>query len=167
METSTTFIPRHRAIGSLGITTIAWLVLLLLPAFGQAALEEHGIQVDFAFDASSVVGKQLAGYRLYKEGELICESGPIEEQSLSCSIASTTGTFAFTLSAYYDDGTESPQSAPFDFTIFGSEAPILGLQVLTGQPITGISGMGNLAGTDAIELADVIHLLRQAKGLVP
>ena len=137
------------------------LLSLLLSAIGNAALAEHEMQIDFSFDTQAMPEKEIAGYRLYKEGNLECQSGPVDPQNISCTIASITGTFAYTLSAFFTDGYESPQSTPYNFSINQSLA-IKGLQVLSGQSVSGISDMGSLASGAAVDLADVIHLLRQS-----
>lgn len=140
----------------------AALFYLLLPAITNAAMEAHEMQIDFFFDSQSVPGKEIAGYRLYKEGNLECETGPIEPQSIACTVASPAGTFAFTLSVFFDDGYESPQSAPFDFYIHDDTSPIKVLQVLVDRFPPDINGLGSIAGNAAVNLADVIHLLRHA-----
>jgi hypothetical protein len=132
---------------------------------GNALIKEHNLQVDFSFNTAAMPGKQVAGYRLYKEGDLVCETGPVTPQSISCTITSITGAFDFSLSAFYDDGSESPQSSPFSVTIVDESSPLLGLQALTGQSPSGIGGLGTVAGNATVDLADVIQLLRNQASL--
>lgn len=135
-------------------------VLLLLPDVGNAALEEYEIVVEFSYDTQAIPGKEVAGYRLYKDDSLLCQTGPVEPQKISCMV-DRPGSFSYTLSAIYNDGFESPQSSPAKFTIFDLTLAIQGLQVLTGQLPSEIDGLGQIAGNGTVDLADVIHSLRQ------
>jgi hypothetical protein len=144
---------------SIAITVL--LLLLALPGFAGAAISEHTIQIEFIFDYQSVTGKSVTGYRLYKEGEAVCESPSPDTQYFDCVVSSGTGVFDFTLTARYNDGTESPHSAAFPLTIVDETSPLLGLMVLTGSSPDGIEGLGGIAGVAAVDLADVIQLLRQ------
>ena len=146
---------RHRLI------TLATLLLLLVPFLAGAALREHAVQVDFSFDSEALSERSVSGYRLYQEDEMACESTQPSEQQINCTIMSNTGVFNFTLTAVYDDGSESPRSPPFPFTVLDETSPLLGLQVLTGQGPEGIEGLGGVTGEPNIELADVILLLQQ------
>ncbi len=143
------------------IILLAALIGISLPTLATAAVREHAVRVDFAFDTAAVSDKSVIAYRLYREGELACESDTPAAQHIDCTLVSDTGVFNFTLAAVYDDGSQSPQSPPFPFTVFDETSPLLGLQVLAGQTPDGISGIGDLSGTTAVELADVIKLLRQ------
>lgn len=110
-----------------GMPIKAWFFCILLsgvslaftsPANASVLQQElHEIQIDFSFDTQSVADKSVTGYHLYKDGVLVCQAGPVEPQSFSCDIYSDVGTFDFTISAVYDDLSESPQSAPFAFAI--------------------------------------------------
>ncbi|MCB2173684.1 hypothetical protein KQH41_00300 [bacterium] len=135
--------------------------LLLLPAIGNAMIKEHTVQIDFNFDCQAIPDKTVVGYRLYKEGVLACESDASVENSLNCNITTPTGKFAFTLVALYNDGSTSMESAPFLFTVVDETSPILGLLALAGQSPEDISGLGEMVGESTIDLADIIHLLRQ------
>ncbi len=143
-------------------TLLIVLVILALPVLVGAAIKDHTVQVEFIFDYQSVTDKSVIGYRLYKEGEAVCETSSPEAQYFDCVVTSSTGLFDFTLSVLYDNGTESPQSAPFPLTILDETSPILALLALTGQSPDGIEGLGAVAGNSAVDLADVIHLLRQS-----
>ena len=102
----------------------------------------------------------MSGYRLYKEGINLCEEGVVEPQMITCMV-DTPGTFDFTLSVLYSDDSESPQSAPFEFSVTNQYLAMKGLQVLTGQQATDTEGLGNVAGNTTIGLEDVIQSLRQ------
>ncbi len=92
------------------------LLLIVSPAISYGS-EMTTLQVDFAFDTSQLTNKYLSGFRLYKEGTQVCETYQADATTINCDIPTEVGTFDFSLSATYTDGTESPQSAPFSFTV--------------------------------------------------
>lgn len=134
---------------------------LLLPGLSQAAVREHHFQIEFAFDHQAIPDKTVVGYHLYKEGELACDLAAEASNLLECSITSDTGKFDFTMAAIYDDGSTSPESEPFTYTVVDETSPLLGLMVLTGQSPQNIDGLGEMAGDSSVDLADVISLLQQ------
>jgi hypothetical protein len=77
----------------------------------------HDINVSFNFDIENRQGNRVSGFRLYKEGKLICETKDPESKNIECNIASPSGSFLFTITAYYDDGSESIHSEPFSYKI--------------------------------------------------
>ena len=106
--------PRKRSF----VISSLFVFLLLMGLEPSAAYAgQYDIQVDFAFDSAADPNKQVIGYRLYQEGNPACDSDIYDLQSMTCLITSSAGTFNFTMSAIYDDGNESPQSAPFPFTL--------------------------------------------------
>jgi PKD repeat protein len=92
------------------------LILLVLPTISFGA-EMRTLEIDFSFTAPVDQEKQLLGYRLYKDGEQICATTEPNVSRMDCALLAEEGTFNFTLTAYYSNDTESPQSAPFPFTI--------------------------------------------------
>ena len=78
---------------------------------------KHDINVSFNFDTANSQGHRVSGFRLYKEGKLICETKDPESKNIECNIASPGGSFLFTMTAYYDDGSESIHSQPFSYKI--------------------------------------------------
>ncbi|MCB2217362.1 MAG: PKD domain-containing protein [Desulfobulbaceae bacterium] len=110
-------------------------LLCLLPIDSHALPQDYTVQVNFSFDAPSITEKQILAYRLYKNAELACENGPVAPQVLDCSITTEPGTYDFTLTALYSDGSQSPHSAPFPFT-FANPAPEL-QAVITASTIMG------------------------------
>lgn len=90
------------------------LAICLFPIMSHAAVTKT-LEVDFAFDDPGTL--QLSGYRLYKEGIKVCQTTNTSASKISCSVTTETGTFDFTLRAYYTNGSESPASPSFPFTI--------------------------------------------------
>jgi hypothetical protein len=91
-------------------------LVLIMPTISVGA-ETHTMEVEFSFTAPDDPAKQLLGYRLYKEGEQVCETSDPNTSKVTCEILTEDGTFDFTLTAYYADSTESPASPSFPFTI--------------------------------------------------
>ena len=98
---------------------------------------------------------------MYKDGIPICEESLTGSQILTCTV-DTPGTFDFTLCAIYLNGRESPPSVPFQFSVTSEGVAIVALQVLSCQNPQNIDDLGNLAGTPTIEMADIIHSLKQS-----
>ena len=136
------------------------LIAALLPGKGNAAVQVFEISVEFSYDTGAVPGKEVSGYRLYREGTPLCAAGAVQPQVISCMVDSP-GTYDFTMSVLYNDNTESPQSAPFQFSVADEHLALKGLQVLTGQQPPDTDGFGNIAGNPTIGLEDVIRSLKQ------
>lgn len=144
----------------LGVSVIC-ISAILFPDHSKALDHDYEVSVEFSFDANSVPGKEVSGYRLYKEGINLCEESAVQPQIMSCTVKAP-GTFDFTLSVLFSDGSESPQSSPFTFSVTSTDAAIVALQVLSGQNPQDIEDLGNIAGTSTVDMADVIHSLRQS-----
>jgi len=79
--------------------------------------EKHDIHVTFSFDTGNDQGNRVSGFRLYKEGKLLCEAKDPKSRSIDCNIASPGGSFLFTITTIFEDGSESRHSEPFSYTI--------------------------------------------------
>ena len=114
------------------------LFCLMMPLSGPLLGGQHEVQVDFSFDVDAVPGKVIAGYRLYIQGQELCNTGPVDPQNITCMVTAEDGTYDFTLAARYDDNSLSPQSAAVPFTIT-TEAPPPEPVVasITADPTTG------------------------------
>lgn len=135
----------------------------LTAAFETAHAKEHSIHIQFQYNINAIPEKQVEGYNLYKAGDLICNTSlsETETQDFECSFESPGGAFPFTLTALFNDGTESPHSAPFSLLLVDESTAVLGLQVLSGQTPEGTDGIGSQTGTDQIDMADVINMLQE------
>ena len=89
----------------------------LIPGLSIAADTTQSIHLEWAYDYQPVEGQSLAGYHLYKEGVKVCTTNTPEDKAMDCDIESETGTYSFTLTAFYSDNTESPHSPPYEFQI--------------------------------------------------
>ena len=95
---------------------------LLLPGYSSAALQD--IHIDWSYDYQVVEGKTLTGYYLYQEGTKVCTNDTPTDRAMDCSFYSGEGTFDFTLTAYYDDGSESPHSPHYSVTFTTPVPPV-------------------------------------------
>ncbi|MCI5209432.1 MAG: PKD domain-containing protein, partial [Candidatus Electrothrix sp. ATG2] len=81
----------------------------------------------------------LAGYQLYQEGVQLCTSNTPTETAMDCIFVSEPGTYNFTLTAFCDDGSESPHSEPFVFALS---------EPTTSEPVASfITDPSSLSGT--------------------
>ena len=136
-------------------------LITLIPGNSEALDHIYEISIQFSFDTESPEIPEVSAYRLNKDGIQFCEESLIESQVMTCTV-DTPGTFDFTLAAVYLNGRESPHSAPFQFSVTSEDVALVALQVLSGQNPQDIETLGGLAGTPVIEMADIIHSLRQS-----
>ncbi|MCI5164815.1 MAG: PKD domain-containing protein, partial [Candidatus Electrothrix sp. GM3_4] len=114
------------------------LISLVLLTAGYSFAENHSVHIDWTYDYQPE-GKTLAGYRLYKEGAEICVKNAPISSDMECMFESEEGTFEFTLTAFCDDGSESPHSEPFTFTLNASSNSELAASFTTAP--TSLSGI--------------------------
>ncbi len=89
------------------------LILCSLPAFVTAATTQS-IHVEWGYTPPSEPA--VTGFKLYQEGAFACQTPDAAATAMDCQVALTAETTNFTLTATFNDGTESPHSAPFAFT---------------------------------------------------
>ena len=65
---------------------------------------------------------EVTGYILYQEGAAVCQTQNPSATAMDCEVTLTAATTNFTLTATFNDGTESPHSAPFAFASGDSTA---------------------------------------------
>lgn len=106
-------------IRNLSIYIIGWvmLVILFMMPFNILGQQSYRISVEFSFNADAVPNKTVAGYRLYKAGEQLCEVPPPVDMILECVFISDPGIYNFTMATVYDDDTLSPSSAEYSFNL--------------------------------------------------
>ena len=79
--------------------------------------KKHDIHIDFNFDAGNDKVNRISGFRIYQEGKLICETNDPRSTRIDCSFVSPSGSYLFTMTTHYDDGSESRHSEPFSYTV--------------------------------------------------
>lgn len=102
--------------------------------FGAA---ERTLEIDFSFDAPVDPTKQLAGYRLYKEGVQVCTANQPSLSKMDCALLTEDGTFDFTLKAYYADNTESLPSPAYPFVVSSTHSVDFTWQAVNGTENQG------------------------------
>jgi len=93
---------------------------LLSPALAETTQTIHAEWSQY----TPPTGYSVSSYNLYKEGELTCQSFSASATSIDCQVTISAYTTSFTLSVSFTNGSESPQSAPFTFTIHGSNIEV-------------------------------------------
>jgi PKD repeat protein len=86
-----------------------------LPTFASAATA-YLIHAEWASYASPS-GYTVTGFNLYREGTRVCQNQNPAATAMDCTVSLDTNTSIFTLTARFSNGTESPHSSPFSFTI--------------------------------------------------
>lgn len=99
------------------LALILFLLICFTPGVSLTAVSPQDIHIEWSYDTQPVDGKTLAGYYLYKEGIQVCSTNIPEDKAMGCIIDSEPGTFNFTLTAFYSDGTESPHSPTYEFDL--------------------------------------------------
>jgi hypothetical protein len=100
-----------------------FLFLFIFTPTISSGAEIHTMDIEFSFPATDDPAKQLIGYRLYKEGKQVCDADDPATSRITCEMLTEDGTFNFTTTARYSDGTESPPSTSFPFTIISVAPP--------------------------------------------
>jgi hypothetical protein len=91
---------------------------IILPASNCFATVNHSIHIEWDYETYlAPEGLELTAYRLYKEGVEVCQFDYPDDFAGDCEFQSENGRFNFTLTAVFDDGSESPESAPFPFLL--------------------------------------------------
>ncbi len=80
----------------------------------MAAATNHSIHIEWGYTPPS--NPPLSGFNLYQEGTLACTTNNPEVTAMDCDVSLEKDTTNFTLTAIFNDGSESPHSAPFPFS---------------------------------------------------
>ena len=92
---------------------IRLLTLLFCGLSLAASATAQSIHVEWGYTPPTE--PQVSGYILYKEGTPVCQTQNPNATSMDCDVNLTATVTNFTLTATFDDGSESPHSAPFAF----------------------------------------------------
>ena len=87
--------------------------LLILPAPLLAASWWRTITVEWTY--APPVEPTVDGFQLYGPAGQVCRFEGESARKRMCDVLVSSPTTAFTLTATFEDGTESPHSVPFDF----------------------------------------------------
>jgi len=98
--------------------TLLTTLMIVLPANNLLATEPQSIHIEWDFDSQGIPdGLELSAYRLYQEGNQVCQFDSPYDFAGDCEFQSNSGRYNFTLTAVFDDGSESPGSASFPFVL--------------------------------------------------
>jgi len=98
-------------------TLLVIAVILFLPLNAMAL--SHVVQVDWEYPSNVNVD----GFGLYHDDNLVCTTYDPNVTSLDCRIDVPGGETKFFLTAFYNDGTEGPRSAPYSLILPGNGLP--------------------------------------------
>lgn len=87
------------------------------------------IQAEWEYQST----ENLAGFRLYYENKPVCETTDPTARSINCTVDAPDGEAQFTLAAFFQDGTESPHSAPFSYIFSSTLKAIFTADVVEGE----------------------------------
>ncbi len=94
------------------------VLTIILPVSNLFAMVNHSIHIEWDYETySAPENLELSAYRLYKEGVQVCQFDYPYDFAGDCEFQSENGRFNFTLTAVFDDGSESPSSTPFPFLL--------------------------------------------------
>ncbi|MCL2789386.1 MAG: hypothetical protein FWD79_01945 [Desulfobulbus sp.] len=95
------------------IIPLFFLLGCFLPGLALAATSQT-IHVEWEYTPPA--SPAVTGFKLYQEGVFVCRAEDPAATAMDCPVLLTQDTTNFTLTATFDDGTESPGSTPFPFT---------------------------------------------------
>lgn len=102
------------------------------PSF-EFAIADSGqsrtLQIALSYDTTTLTEKTLAGYRLYEDTKLVCETSDPTATSITCNFVTTDGTHSYQLAAYFTDGTEGAKSEPYAFSISASTSQLNSIEL--------------------------------------
>lgn len=124
-----------------------------MPALVAAATSSsRSIHVEWGYTPPS--DPQVSGYRLYQEGVKACQTTTATATAMDCTVTLVNAVTNFTLTATFADGTESPHSAPFAFSLDAdtTQAPVATTPV-TSTPPTAVLATSVAAGTYPLKVS--------------
>ncbi|MCP3933729.1 MAG: hypothetical protein GY705_32085 [Bacteroidetes bacterium] len=100
------------------------LMVFLLPhqAMADRSCKLH---IEYSFYESANESRELSGFRLYKEGEKICEVKDPSSRAFDCQFISKRGGFNFTLAPFYSDTSEGLHSPAYRGVVGKGELIVL------------------------------------------
>jgi len=131
-------------------TLCRFLVTLIcfLPILASAATT-RSIHVEWGYTPPSKPA--VTGFKLYQEGVFACKTTIPTATGMDCTVSLIADTTNFTLTATFNDGTESPHSSPFPFTISrDTTTSTLPIAVVSSSKTTGTAPLTvTFTGTDS------------------
>ena len=100
----------------LAIPALFIMVIVLTPFIVKAA--EYDIEIQYTYVSTDQTNEATA-FKMYAEGTYVCTTTPGTAGDIVACDASTLrpGAYNWTMTAVFADGTESPASEPYAFTL--------------------------------------------------
>jgi len=121
-------------------------VICLLPVLSVAATTKS-IHIEWGYTPPSK--PSVTGFKLYQEGVFACKTTIPTATGMDCTVSLIADTTNFTLTATFNDGTESPHSSPFPFSLSsaGGSTVVTGNQTTTGSLPKAVVSSSQAIGT--------------------
>ena len=107
--------------------------ILLLPNY--ALTQSRAIHVEWEYQYNG----DVAGFRVYHENTLACETSDPNATTMNCSVDAPDGESWFTITSFLQDGTESLHSSSFSYIFSSNLKAVLNASTLEGEsplPVT-------------------------------
>jgi PKD repeat protein len=131
-----------------------FVVLPILAALSTpicAGAATRSIHVEWGYTPPSV--PEVAGFKLYQEGAFACQTLKPATTSMDCTVPLTKATTRFTLTALFNDGTESPHSTPFAFSAAAQSGTATAQNAPAATPAAAVISSSVAAGTSPLLVA--------------
>lgn len=116
---------------------LIFLVVFFLAPVQTVFARTCNLEIDFTYVIPASLGKNVAGYRVFKDGIEVCAVANPGARSFDCGFESESGSYDFTMAAYYDDQSLGPLSEKYPFVIEEEASSSV------GGPTTAESGGGS------------------------
>lgn len=131
-----------------------WFFIILSIYYSPLAATSAGaatqsIHVEWGYTPPSEPA--VAGFKLYQEGAFACQTMQPTATFLDCTVSLTAATTQFTLTAVFNDGTESPHSSPFAFTTAAQSTT--GAISTISTPPTAVISSSAAAGASPLQVS--------------
>ena len=101
---------------------LLFIIFAFLLFSASVASASHSIHIEWGYTPPSE--PDITGFTLYQFGQPVCSTSNPDATSMDCEVNLVQEVTDFTLTANFSDGSESPHSAPFPFSISISDPPI-------------------------------------------
>lgn len=95
---------------------------ILIAVFLMSLFASHcyadNLEIQYSFTAPTDLVQ--TALRLRMDGTIVCDTADIADDRFECNVAADAGWHAFTLTAVYDDASESPESPAYMFKVGGT-----------------------------------------------
>lgn len=99
---------------------ITQAIFCFLTAFAIRAAD-YSIHIEWGYTPPSE--PPVSGFQLYQEGVPVCSTSNPDATSMDCDVSIIGSSTDYTLTALFTDGSESPHSATYTFSVNGEPQP--------------------------------------------